>query len=463
MSRSKRKNEHPVSEIHFKQINCRLPQVAEVMQSYAGVTWRPSGKNNSFLNNHFRPLGWSVLVAEHSQVVEVRGRTRQRINLCGYKTEIDPHNGKVSVGGVDRNCFYYDFGLRPYQGSNGRVLDPYKNPSLAYLGLEMDRMRANYASRRFTPRGVPPLPIVYLGFPPELPLPPFVDSLMLRSRVARHLRRPIGAINAMGLEQLDPLLKAEWPTCFIPPGGDNGTGMQLLNLEFTVPIDKAMRGNGDVTPITSNVIRPSHAHRLYEGFTELLGAEIRNPARELISPRHTIANPTRSVASKYKISLQAAQNIHAETEEDEEAGIKLEKGIREALGPLSRLCSDDDIADMLMASKRRIVPTGLNSLNDLTDQEVLELMRAVSGHNSNACTDEDLIQAARNPNRPLYARGLASIEIVRFDPANIPASLCFGPEQLCRERTVVDLYGVRPYWVAGQERVDNVKNHAESA
>jgi hypothetical protein len=58
---------------------------------------------------------------------------------------------------------------------------------------------------------------------------------------------------------------------------------------------------------------------------------------------------------------------------------------------------------------------------------------------------------------------LCGVQVVRFDPANRPASLTFGHGDLKRARTCVDVVGTRPYWTAGSKRGRKRENHAQHA
>ena len=430
MSNKTKRANHPISNRQFKQIICRTRALAEAMVGLVSVSWRPGDQSGSFLGKVFRPLGSPLLVVQHSEFVQIKGRPRERVHLLGYKAEIDPFNGDVYFGGEDRNVFAYDFGLRPHVGAKGRILDPKKNPSLGYLGLEMDKIRQNYAERSFSASALPLLPRVYLGFSEDR-LPTYEDTPMLRARVAKHMRKHVVELESMGDEALQPFLQAEWSDCFVKPGeGGNDTHLHLINHELCSKVSQALR--------------------IYECFDELLGAEIYNPARELISPRKAIANPTVKVAKKLGVDVDLACTGSAD--EDAEAGIKLEKGVRESLGANGHLFSTDDIVNMLLNPGQPMVPSGLNDLKDLGDENIVELMKEAVGRHSDACTDEDLIEAAHNPGKALYARGLCGVSVCRFDVANRADALKFGPEKLKRQRTHVDLAGMKPYWSAGSRR-----------
>lgn len=432
MKPEKRTN-HPVSSRHFRQVICRAQGMALVMESLLGLTWRPGDKSGSF-RQAFRPLGSPLMVVQHSRKPD-GPNGRERINLLGYKAEIDPKTSTVHYGGADRNTFAYDFGLRPHPGAKGRILDPAKNPSLGFLGLEIDKVRQKYAERAFAVPSVPVLPHVFLGFSVGH-LPGWEDTPMLRARVAERLRKPVGEINAMGIETLKPLFEQEWETCFVRPGeDDNDTRLVLINHGLCKRVGQALR--------------------IYEDFRELLGAQVHNPARDLLSPGHRgqrdaarITNPTKRVAAKLGINLQQA--LTGDNPGDDEVGITLEKAVQEALGNHLYLCSHDDVVHMVTnPDDETIIPSGANSLAEIPEKALLSLMREAAGRHAESCTDEDLLVAANRPNEMLFARWLANIQVVRFDAANAEETLVYGPERLGRDRVTADFVGVRPYWTGG--------------
>jgi hypothetical protein len=455
-SSKKNTSKHPISAKHFKQITTRDKNLAERMTRLVGLTWRPGDNSSSFLGKVFRPVGSPLLIAQHSEMVKSRTKVRERITLSGYKTEIDPHQCTVHYGGADRNVFCYDFGLRPHVGAKGKIMDPNRNGSLGYVGLEIDKVRQNFAGKSFTPRVAPILPRIYLAFATDR-RPNCVDSVMLRARVAKHMHRTTDDVNRMDAMMLRPLLEAEWGSCFLKPGEqENNTNLDLINIEFCMPLGDMPPGT--TPPVTAERVSVTQALRVFENFEELLGAEIYNPARDLISPTRPIKNPTHKVLKQLGIKHFAA--VHGDRPGDEDKGIALEKGVREALGPLRAMCSDEDVLNLILNPNMSFIPSGLNDLTKLPEEQVIELMRASAGRYAEACTDEDLLAAGLSPNKLLYAKGLCGITVVRFDPARKPASLQFGPEALKRQRTHVDLYGVKPYWDLRREDAPKRKPRA---
>lgn len=421
---------HPISDRHFRQVVCRPTKVSDAMMSLLILSWRPGDQSGSFLHQTLRPFASPLLVVVHYEYAITKGRARTKVNLLGYKTEVNHVTGEVYFGGPDRNVFSYDFGLRPHIGAKGRILDPRRNPSLGYLGLEMDRIAQNYAERSYSASAIPVLPTIYLGFNDDK-LPAYEDTPGLRARVAHHMHRSLADIDAMGGDALKPFLEAEWDGCFVKPGeAFNDSTLHLISHELCTRVHQSLR--------------------MFECYEELLGAEIYNPAMELLNPRDAIANPTIRVAEALGIDI--TQATRGDEDGDDELGITLEKGVREALGWHASLCSEEDVIDMLMSPEEPIVPSGLNDLTDLDERNTVELMRIAVGRHADACADEDLVAAARRPSKPLYARGLCGVQVLRFDPANRPESLQFGHAELDRQRTQVDVGSTRHYWSGNRGR-----------
>jgi hypothetical protein len=382
------------------------------------VTWR-LGRTNFLTGGVLRPLGSAIAVAQWTEFVPSRKGTRRIIHFAGYGTQIDPDTGVVYFGGTEGNRFYYDFSLRPFVGATKKIIDVGRNASLVALGLEIDRIRFRTALRRFRLKAeVPAVPAIYLGFPADqLPLPE--DSTGMRRRLAGHMHRPVAEIDSMDEEERMMLIRAEWGSCFLPPGTDfNTTPLHLI-----------------AQPLCS---KAKNSLRVYEFFGDLVGAELYNPARFICSPDVRLANPTQNVAKQLNIDIEALL-VAAEAGDDTswmEQEAQLVKGIRQALGADSDLCTADDIAAAIVNSGEKIVPSGVqNPLDVLGEERTLRLMKKAVGRHADCCRDEDLLLAAEDPSRPLIAAGLAPIQVLKGHGAPVVG----GSIQ-------IDFRAIKPWW-----------------
>lgn len=442
------------------------------MVPYWAISFRPGDMTNSFLDKLFRPLGSSLLVMQVAEPVGPQGK--QVIHLGGFKAQLDPQTGEIVYDGTGR-VFLYNFGMRPFVGGRGAVIDPQRNPTLVNLGLEMHKLRERYTSQSLRALNVPKLPGFFLGFPSGK-LPAVEDSRALRKRIADNMQCNVKRIDDMSVEERHALLAAEWPSLFVAPGDrGNNTGLTLISVEFCSKWQSSLR--------------------IFECFEGLLGAEIFNPSRQLI--RDQIKNPVRRVLSSLNLPLPscageaeadlawvhddarvaeinaAADRREAEalaaieeapaaevvTEEvataeveatpaestpavtewvrDQATVDKVEKAIRQQLGPVSAMVSTDVIYQAIANPDQPIVPDRGNILETLGTEAPAVLRRLVPDRYRECVTDDDLMVAAGNPDMPLVAAGLAKVQVLHRDPRLGEAAFKFNSREIGRDRVRV--------------------------
>lgn len=445
---------HPLSDRHFRKVICCPDDTQQRLESVWAITWRPGDTTDSFLGKELRPRTSPVCLVQSSNIArtgaKANGKQRENIHYIGYSTQVNPTTGELLFGGETANCFAYDFGFRPHPGATGRIVNVEANPALVYTGLEMYAARQRAVCRNYKLATVPRLPACYLGFYKDS-LPEMEDTPALRLRVARAMRKPIEAIQAMSLEILTPFLRAEWPTCFTPPAHvDNSTGLYLISHQLCSQFSRALRD--------------------YLCFRELMGAELYNPIRSLL-PRlskgrcTTIPNPAKSViiALGYNpaaMTIWGTDPAHLDEAGEplrvivggwaetlsEEGQAALIKGMRTALGDFHELFSDDEILELVVTYKTAVVlPTATEPLVVYGEELTLRLMRQHCGPYAHCCRDEDLLAAARHPNRPLLAAGLVRVQAL-YAPQRIGAYYKFTSEELGRHRVQADFISVRTWW-----------------
>lgn len=418
---------------HEEKVLRRRPELSKAMRRLVALTWLPGDRTNNFLGKLHRPLGSPMLVAMssshlparqcHEQGVTQHKKARERIDVIGYKTAMLP-DGSIAIGGASRNPCAYDFGMPVSNKAVGRALNTKHNPEMCQVAFEMDLCRERYARTGEALSATPILPSVRLGFK-RSSLPPFEETPALRRRAAARLGLPEQHIAALPDEDRIPLLKAEWKDAFIWPENteENETGLVLLACELT-----SVRGHV----------------RKYEHFADLVGVEIPNPMLNLISPKDQVPNPCRKVAARLGIDYEAT--VFAELEPNSEAdaravadGDRLLRAVKQSLGSVGKLCSGQDLLDMLYNPDKPLIPSGLQSVSNLPDDQIVELMCRGLGRRVDLCTRGDLLRAAHHPNENLLVRGMCRIQVL------LRRRKAYGPEELGRERTTLDITGTRAW------------------
>jgi len=411
----KKRPDHPISRLHKRAIIKLPPSVRNNLTETWAITARPGDRTDSFLGKAMRPLGaarWIVLRYVHA--TGKNGCKKVVMPLCGYTTRIEPATARINLGGSANNEFAYDFSLQPWCGAKSRIVDPMRNPSLALIALDMHKLCQRATERRHVLDTQPQLPQYVLGFAAK---PEMVDSAPLRQRIADHMGRPRKYVDSLGEEALHPLLQAEWDSVIVPPGqADNDSSL------FRIP--------NQFYPNAKNALR------IWEDHSELLGVEIRNPVLDLLDGRYKIANPTRRVAKKAKISL-AHDAIDAMDDEKQRELIKL---VRDALGVDGDLVSDGDIAGGILAPKEPIVPSAAkDALKEIPDDRLIKVMKRLAGRHADACRESDLLEAARNPGKRLFAAGLERIQPLRKEH-------CSDPYKIEAPHLIADFGTVQARW-----------------
>ena len=215
------------------------------------------------------------------------------------------------------------------------------------------------------------------------------------------------------------MLRAAWEEAFIAPTDPaNNTGLWLLPHSLTTDIYRAVR--------------------LFEDFSHCVGANVFNPAR-LLNER-TAPNPAIELAQEMGFDLVSDLAVLAETSEGspEYAGIEqrligLVPALREKTGA-STAIGDQDLLNAICQPE---MPVAIQpSLDSFDEAEQIRLLRSnLKPHINECCTDADLLEAARNPNGPLFASGLCRVQcLYRNIYAPLPEAMTFSAEVLGRNR-----------------------------
>lgn len=141
--------------------------------------------------------------------------------------------------------------------------------------------------------------------------------------------------------------------------------------------------------------------RAYENYEALLGSEEYNPARKVFMA----VNPAGKILKEANLPADWA------TSADESLVQSLLLKMREHL-PLPEVALDDDLVEGLRAPDRMLKFSA--SLEQLPSSVIVRAMRATFSPNSalrRQATDTELLEAARNPNKPLIVSAYAKMQL----------------------------------------------------
>ena len=141
--------------------------------------------------------------------------------------------------------------------------------------------------------------------------------------------------------------------------------------------------------------------RAYENYDALLGSEEHNPARKVFMA----VNPARKILKEANLPADWA------TSADESLVQSLLLKMREHL-PLPEVALDDDLVEGLRAPDKMLKFSA--SLEQLPSSIIVRAMRATFSPNSalrRQATDTELLEAARNPNKPLIVSAYAKMQL----------------------------------------------------
>lgn len=411
---------HPLARKQFEQVICRPAAVQRKMIDLWAVVFKPGDRTNTFLGKRFLPLGQSIMMVQYSELTESDGGERESVPVLGVKCQIDPDSGNASW---DNIVLSHDLGLRAFAGAKGKIMDPeddnHGNPrrrgkaSWLEQALTVDACRRGAIGRNFKLAVVPVLPRLFYAVVDPAHLP-FEDTPALRQRVERHMA--VGGERHTPLAKMDDvsrglLLKAEWPSVFIPPGEDGNTTRLYL-----------------VDHVYSTRVR--YTTRIYECFDEyLIGIDVWNPMSDDVTATAIraarIENPAKRAYTR--LGLDPAMDKDMVTDEQ-----------YRGLASQMRACFPSSLYTEAILGDALTMP--YEPVANLVRQH--ELFRAALKPTiAECCTAADVQWAIDHGNQPLHASGLCRIQVLRTDPRLLRQSaLRFNSAALGRERVTAALY-----------------------
>ncbi len=421
---------HAFSGRHAAQITKRDMGLAKRMTEVWSLDYLPGDFTNSFLGKRFIRAGAAVALSQMSQIIrDEYDQVRQMICVLGIRAAYEH-----GVRTITRSLFARDLGLRPHGNATGRVLNPVKDPDVTRRAFEADVLRQKASNYTWKLPIIPRVPTDYRAFR-ETALPPVCDTPDLRRRVAAHLKQPTAHVHALDEGTRNMLLAAEWQTAFIAPGQEgNNTGYYLLPEELC-------------SDTAADMWQPV-AH--YEGFGRLIGVSVWNPAKELRGPK--VPNPAIKVAATLNLDLAYWEEF---THQQVDA---LTRGMREAIGPDEVMFTLDDLCNGVQYPAHELQSSSLDLLTDMGEAWVVKHLRSrMAAHIAEGCTDTDLLNAAAEPNRPLWASGMFKTQLLAVQDLPRETVFRFGPAELGCVRVLADFgAGDRYRWYTRAQLVQQV-------
>jgi hypothetical protein len=347
-----------------------------LMTDYAAVTFRPGGFRGSFEGKPIRRAGMAVMFTlSYESGSAGDGMQHPRIPLAAYGASAR-QDGTV-VRGANEQRLQLDLRRRPTAGGRGRVIDLERNPSLLETALRMDQSCQAAVRQRRPPLSCVRLPRVLFGFAPSR-VPEFRDTAALRSLAAARLKVPVWQLGKNGEVLLKELLHDVWEQNLIgAEAAGNDTGNVLVAAELCPGAHGALG--------------------IYEDFSELIGAPVWNPIRDLTVKQYI--NPARQVWLELGFGVDPDLNQAI----DDDLMAEAERRVRQSLGEAAPTFEQDDIYDGLTQPDLPLQAT----------RELLPLMRArLPRWASECCTDADLIRAAHLPHEPLWLSFAPRVQVV---------------------------------------------------
>lgn len=441
MSQQTQSDRHPLSRRHFNRVVKRPHKTATKLFPLWAITYVTKGKT-------LVPAG-SVSIQVLSSQPDPTNPKQENIELTCITGEVEHHAG---ITHFSRPRMSHNFARNPKPGARGRVLDPRDsddptvkkgdkpNADWVRWALDADKARLAAVDQNHRLPVAPELPAIVVGFAnPELV--PFQMSLRLKKDVAAHMGRSLSHVDEMDPETLEVLARAHWDGLFKAPGSEgNDTGLWLINAEYI-----------------SNF---SRATRIYEDYSNLVGCNVWNPARDVakmgltregVFGKVNIARILEIMEALSKTDAADA-DVPADTEGKspvevlEDEFLALIEEIRTNMGYTAPLFDDMQIIDFINHPEREILEFGKHDLAEkLGEENTVTLLRGVleltRPHLLPYVSDAELVSAAKNLGAPLFAAKLPRVQVLRRD-LRVPMedAFRFTPETLGRERVYANMW-----------------------
>lgn len=323
----------------------------------------------------FRPVHWERKWRQRPFFVLLsasRVGNQQQLTLAGATSSYNESAGLLTyANGYGQLPCQYNFTREPRKGSNGEVLDGAENHVLFTAANNCLQELVNSADQRPQPLTLPRLVVLIEG---------------------RHIPIDEAKLNALAANVPEELREQ------YKQRRREDAEIVSLGTRF-----------GDAAVMPDAAIKAAFKeHRVYEDYSELLGAEVANPARKIVMAR----NPARTVIAKNNLSSDWGKTA------DQELCERLLTDMRSYL-PLPEMFTDSDLLDALEQPARPLHPS--RTFVDLVESEPGVVVRAM--RNSfprgaairEAVTDDELLAAARNPYNAMTVGKYSRVQVVNTE------------------------------------------------
>lgn len=368
----------------------------EARQRLAVVQFFP-GNGLVRFESPIQPFGIGVLALLCYRLVQQGTRLLHETVFRGF-TGFAHSDGSVEYGG-ERGCeFNYDLSRRPMPGARGRVMDLDRLSGLIIRGLGMDRAVDRHVSETYRLPIKPEMPRILLGFGSGL-VPEFVDTEGLRRLAARRMGCTIKQLEKKcGRVSLLDYLRQLYQELVIEPGeGGNTTGCYLLPAEVC---DRASTA------------------AVFEDYTELLGVQTWNPARDA-------ANPAGVAMKICKIDPRHVADVDQDTLD------RLMAEMRGALGSCHDAFSEDDLCHALLHPAEPLKNSEHTVWTAMGDADYMARLRSLLDPAvAEQATNDDLRAAAADLRAPLVLTGACRPQVIQLQKLELADALHWTPEVL---------------------------------
>jgi len=436
MTRTRTRETNVLSKRHFNRIVKRSRQRAKKLFPVWNIVWNLRGKTRL-------PLGAASMMVMSSTLDE--RRNNERIDLLCVVAQASPEDGVIHYSDVRMR---HDFSKNPHAGARGLILDPRSpsepgvkkgdrpNSDWVRLALDADNARVRAAEQNWKLPVIPKLPAFVLGFP-DMHSIDFEMTPALMEDIANHMGKSVRQLQAEhSPEEIDMLGKAHWPDLFTAPNAvGNPSNLWTIDHKYTTALRRATRS--------------------WEDFSDLVGMDVRNPARDL--GQHRFGNPTAAVCSKEGVDLRTLlESLSGMDDADDDVEGSVSGGIhdqimgllpkvREHLGASNAVFTDQDLLSAICDPESKLTSSTKNFLAELGEVEALKVARDYLVETrplvAMGTTDEDLLTALANPAQPLFASQLCAIQTLRRDLRTQPEeAFRFDSQTLARDRVYANLW-----------------------
>lgn len=363
------------------------------------------GRGLDRFENTIQQIGVGIMAVLWYRLQQISTRLLRQMPVRGFTAEAEG-DGMVRYGGTRGVEFTLDMGSRPMPGGRGKVFDLYRHEHLLLKCLGMDKatgseLRAMDEFEIKLPT-VPRLPFFYAVMPQ---MPEYQETPALVAEACARLHCSEAELRKMELgEQLLHTIFRE--AVIGPEHPENKTGGFLVRTDYFV---------GDL-----------HNCAFVEDYRHLLGLHVWNPGRRIADAGR---DALKSLGFRH-------QHLAAMEEGQVTEAVKKMRGV---LGVHHVFFSDEEYVEALVDDRAPVKADGTTVQLAIGDTAYLGLLRSyMPDDQAKLPTDEDLLIAAADLNRPLVLSRVCRPQVIRLEPVPVEEANVWTPELLGR-RIIAEL------------------------